>query len=191
MDSVTRGFWGLVVLLLGASVFFGAGAEAQRGAMSSARAVLEEGDSVTLHQVVDGHTVLVKNKLGEPLSIRLLGIKAFPLSKESPEVFRAGSEAVSQLGEMLRDRPLVVSLNSPPRDTHGRFLAYLSAEGKDVGLELIKSGAALAYTLYPFDRLEAYLEAQELARADKMGLWRTETLVRRADALLLAWRMQQ
>jgi endonuclease YncB( thermonuclease family) len=172
-------------------LYFGVNAQAQRSAMSSARAALADGDSVTLVQVVDGDTLLVRNPLGEPLSIRLVGVKSFPLTKEAPEVFRAGREAVTQLERLIGERGAVVSLHSTPRDSHGRFLAYLSVEGQDLGLELVKSGAVLAYTLYPFDRRDLYVGAQELARSRRVGLWQSEALVRRADGLLQNWRMKE
>ncbi len=191
VDSVTRVFWGLVIVLFGASAYFGFNAQAQRRAIASADTSLSSGDVVSFEKIVDGDTVIVKNSEGESASVRLVGIKSFPLSREAPEVFAAARAATQQLSELLAENPARIELHSTPKDSHGRFLAYLYVEDRDVGLELVKSGAVLVYTLYPFDKMADYLSYQEKARSKKRGLWRSQELARRADALLLNWRMQQ
>ena len=62
MDWGTRIFWSLVAVLLGASVFFAQGAEAQRSLAKAAEATLETGDLVKVIQVVDGDSLVAAAK---------------------------------------------------------------------------------------------------------------------------------
>ena len=65
MDWGTRVFWGLLAVLLGASVFFARGAASQRALAKAAEATLENGDLVKITQVVDGDSVVFFNFRGD------------------------------------------------------------------------------------------------------------------------------
>ena len=80
-----------------------------------------------------------------------------------------------------------VLLNTPPKDTHGRSLATLFVDDKDVALSLIKRGLVVVYTPYPFPALPLYLSAQDRARAERRGLWGNEAASARAAAVAKAW----
>jgi len=101
-----------------------------------------------------------------------------------------GRAAIDTLSRLLENKPVRVLVHDPPLDKHGRALATLYAEGHDVGLELIRKGYALAYTVYPFPAMTMYVEAQEHARAERAGLWANPDMATRADALAAGWRRQ-
>jgi len=81
----------------------------------------------------------------------------------------------------------VVRLNNPPTDTHGRFLGYLDANGKDLNLALLEGGRVIVYTEFPFDREMLYLRAEAQARAAGRGLWRRVGFATLAQGLRKQW----
>jgi endonuclease YncB( thermonuclease family) len=183
-------FWTLIAALLGASIFFARGAEMQRREARATEAKLESGEIVSLAEVVDGDTLLVQTAAGERVSVRLLGVKAFDTKLDKDVTGAYGQAAVDALRRMLEGKPVRVLLHSTPKDKYGRVIATLFVDERDVGLELVKEGLALAYTVYPFPTMQIYLKDQELARADRRGLWGNPDAVVRADALAVEWRKQ-
>ncbi|NUQ73158.1 MAG: thermonuclease family protein [Polyangiaceae bacterium] len=190
MDRGAWLFWVLIASLCGASAFFAAGAEGQRRDVRAASVTLESGAVVSLAEVVDGDTLLVATEAGEKVPVRLLGVKAFDTKLEKDVTKTYGQAAVDKLRVELEGKPIRVLLHSTPKDKHGRTIATLFVEEHDVGLDLVKSGLALVYTVYPFPTMQIYLTAQELARADRRGLWSNPAAVLRADALSAEWRRQ-
>ncbi len=188
MDRGTRVFWGLVVALLGASAYFGANAEQRRREVQRGEASVSTGAIVHLSRVVDGDTVLVQNPDGGSVAVRILGVKSFDPAGDKAPTARAGQAAVAALGRMLGEKPIRVLLNAEPKDKHGRTIATLYVDDKDVGLTLVKQGLVLVYPVYPFPALSMYLEEQEAARAARRGFWSDPEAAHRADLLLAEWR---
>jgi endonuclease YncB( thermonuclease family) len=186
VEAGTRFFWLLIAALLGAAAFFGLNAESRRRAVQSSQTTLENGAIVQLQRVVDGDTVLV-DAGGQTVVVRLLGIKSFPVQPERAPVARFGKAAVDELRRMTESQPLRVLLHDPPKDRHGRTLAELFVGQSDVGLELVKRGLALVYTVHPFPSMPLYKEEQEEARADRRGLWADEHAARQADLMIAQW----
>ncbi len=190
MDRGAWIFWTLIAGLVGASIFFALGVEKQRREVRSSEAKLESGEVVSLSEVVDGDTLVVRTAAGARVSVRLLGVKAFDTKLEKDATATYGQAAVDALRRRLENKPVRVLLHTTPRDKYGRVIATLFVEERDVGLELVKEGFALAYTVYPFPTMQFYLREQELARADRRGLWSNPDAVLRADALAAEWRKQ-
>ncbi len=185
MDRGIRIFWVLVLTLLSASVVFGVGAERRRREITDTEAALVTGDIVHFNRVVDGDSVLV-DKDGKTVSVRILGIKAFVVTERGAGA-RFGNAAKLRLERLLEDKPIRVLLHSTPRDKHGRFLAELCAEDVNVGLELVKEGLALVYSVYPFPSMSLYLTEQAHAKAELMGLWADPDTAERARLLEEKW----
>ena len=59
--------------------------------------------------------------------------------------------------------------------------------GDDIGLALVARGHALAYTVYPFAQMPAYVQAQNAARQQGLGLWGDPAVVERAEGLIREW----
>jgi micrococcal nuclease len=180
-------FWGLVITLLAASLSFGIGAERQRRQSIPKEVALSTGDLVQLTQVVDGDTLLVKSGSDQPLTIRLLGVKAFPTKPDKDPVSQFGKASMAELERTLRDRPMRVMLHSTPKDRHGRFLAELFVDDQNVSLNLVKAGLVLVYSAFPFASMSLYLHDQELARSERKGLWAVPEVAARADLLIHQW----
>lgn len=183
--------WTLIALLLGASLFFGIGAERQRRSLQQADTSLATGEIVSLSSVIDGDTVLVTTEAGAPVTVRLLGVKSFPSARDKDVTAVHGQAAEADLKRALEGQPIRVLLHTPPKDAHGRTLATLFVGGRDVGLDLISRGLSLTYTVYPFPSMPLYLREQEIARADRRGLWADPAAVARADALAASWKRER
>lgn len=97
--------------------------------------------AITAFIVVDGDTI----KAPYGVTYRLLGF-------DTPETYFAKCDAELELGlaakerleELLRTSEVTV-IESGKRDKYGRTLAYLKADGRDVGEILIGEGLARPY----------------------------------------------
>ena len=75
----------------------------------------------------------------------------------------------------LRDAGYHVQVIYRGRDQYGRIIGKLVADGKDVNLDQVRTGNAWVYRNYlrdlqPGDK-NLYLNAEENARAKRIGLW--------------------
>jgi len=119
-------------------------------------------------RVVDGDTIVVRYH-GRDDRVRLIGIdtpevgQCFATQATSAMQMLAGRRAVRLLGDRTQAR----------RDRYGRLLAYVVlGDGRDVGRELIRLGAAHVYVYdRPFTRLPSYRDIEAGARNRSAGLW--------------------
>ena len=190
MDRGTRGFWALIGVLVGSAFYFGSNAEARRRAVQKSAGTLATGDVAHLDRVIDGDTLLLRNPAGESVAVRVLGIKAFDPKPDKDPASRFGKSAIDEIEKVAREEPIRVMLHSTPQDKHGRTIATLFVEDKDLGLTLVKKGLALVYTPYPFPSMPLYLTEQETAQAKKQGLWADGEIAKRADLLAREWRRE-
>jgi endonuclease YncB( thermonuclease family) len=188
MSRGTRIYWLLIALLLGLGASFAVGAERRKRELTGTpEATLVDGELVRLGRVVDGDSVVVRKADASEVPVRLLGVKAFAPQASRDPTERFGRAAVDELGRLFSDKPVRVALHTTPKDRHGRTLATLFVEGRDVGLGLVESGLALVYTVYPFPAMSVYLREQQAARAGSRGLWGDREVARRAELLERAW----
>jgi endonuclease YncB( thermonuclease family) len=71
-------------------------------------------------------------------------------------------------------------------DVHGRLVARIEHEGKDLSLELISKGLAWHYTEYSRDPLLA--SAEQAARRSKRGIWSDPVVFQKSADILQARR---
>jgi len=190
MNGANRIFWVMIAVLLGSSAYYGTHAEARRREVQQSEATLQDGAEVTLVSVVDGDTVVVRDEEAASVAVRLLGVKSFDPTRDKQAESRFGRNAMDAIGELMRDRTVVVLLHDPPKDKYGRTLARLTVDGGDVGLTLVEQGLVLVYTAFPFPQMDEYLEHQARARAAKVGLWANPEIARQADLFDREWRRQ-
>jgi micrococcal nuclease len=110
--------------------------------------------SVELVRVVDGDTIVVSVD-GDEERVRLLGMDA-------PERGECGFDQATNLLKVLLGSGAGIQLiegSKSDRDSFGRLLRYVDVAGKDLGLELVTSGVAIAgydsTTGYPVHDREA------------------------------------
>lgn len=187
MDWGTRIFWGLVTVLLGATLVFYKGAAELRAQERAAEVVLKTGDLVRVAEIVDGDSLVVTDANGAKVGVRVLGIKTFNTKPERDAATRFGREAVAAVQELTKDEPVRVLVHTTEKDKNGRTLATLFVADEDLGLTLIKRGLALNYTAYPVPQTPMYQAAQEEAKSAKKGLWADAEVAARAVQMAREW----
>lgn len=117
--------------------------------------------------VIDGDTLTAEIPGHDPFPVRIAGIDA-------PEIGQPFfDESLDRLAELTVGRP--VRLETFPKFSWHRTVAKITANGKDVALELLRTGHAWfcsthRMTLAGPDRL-AYSDAERSARLARLGLW--------------------
>ena len=110
------------------------------------------------------------------MPIRVIGIDTPETVHPLKPIEPGGPEASQRARELLEGHTVVIHYDPDPNhgkwDKYARLLAYLDLpDGRDFGLLMIQEGLARAYPKYPFSRQQAYLEAEEIAQQNKVGLW--------------------
>jgi micrococcal nuclease len=125
-----------------------------------------EGGSWRSVRVVDGDTLEVSGPGGE-MTVRVIGVN----TPESGECF--GDEATEVLAGLVAGADLVLVEDRSDVDRFGRALRYVeTAEGVDVGAELVAGGFAIARRYPPDDaRADVYADLQREAQREQRGLW--------------------
>lgn len=118
--------------------------------------------------VADGDTVTVLDEQNTQHKIRLQGIDA----PEKAQAF--GQKSKQSLNQLVHSKQVVVEFDK--KDKYGRIVGKVLLNGTDVCLEQIKLGMAWHYKQYaseqPKDDREIYAQAELLARAKSVGLWK-------------------
>lgn len=132
--------------------------------------------------VSDGDTGTVLDGTNKQWKIRLLGIDA----PEKKQAF--GNRSKQSLSALVFNRLVVVDYSK--KDKYGRTVGKILVGGVDANLEQVRTGMAWHYKKYQSEQSEAdqiaYAQAEEQARAGKLGLWRDAEPMPPWD-----WRMQQ
>lgn len=118
---------------------------------------IADGDTLT---ALDAHKVQHK--------IRLAGIDA-------PEKRQAyGQRSRQSLADLVFNR--VVQIELGKKDRYGRGIGKVMLDGQDINLELLRLGLAWHYKAYAREQSvqdrALYAQAEQQARADRLGLWR-------------------
>jgi len=181
VQNHTRGGWhlnrGISLILLAVALIVGA---FFWHASSSPQSV-----PVQLARVIDGDSIRVVFR-GENTPVRLLGIdcvemrntnkrrkqmKEYGLTEEQALMIgRLASEATEDALKPPAKIRVVLPEAKAERDRYGRLLAYVEADGGDLGMKLIEAGLADVFDAR-HARESVYLEAREGARNQGLGIW--------------------
>ncbi len=117
--------------------------------------------------VTDGDTITLLDADKIQYKVRLAGIDA----PEKSQSF--GKASKKSLSDLIYDKKVIIDWHK--EDQYGRIVGKVLINGVDANLEQIKNGMAWFYRKYQNelsldDRL-AYLHAEEVAKARKVGLW--------------------
>jgi endonuclease YncB( thermonuclease family) len=121
----------------------------------------------TVVRVADGDTITVLDSAHHQYRIRLQGIDA----PEKGQAF--GNASRKHLADLVGGKAVIVRWTK--HDRYGRIVGTVFIDDRDVDLEQVKTGMAWFYRYYqseltPEDR-KRYAQAEDEARAAKLGLW--------------------
>ena len=135
------------------------------------RAVLEGGFHAEVSQIIDGDTL----EISDGRRVRLIGLNAPELDDSDGNSQPFAAEAGSALTRLIKDSQSRIYLipGRETRDRHGRLLAHaLDNDGRNLSQSLIREGLAARATVFPNDRFaDCYQDAENQARAERIGLW--------------------
>ncbi len=119
---------------------------------------------VIVTKVIDGDTVIVEGGY----SVRLLGIDTDERGEPCYE------EAKEYLEDLVLGREVRLERDEEDVDKYGRCLRYIFVDGKNVNLELVRKGLAVARFYLPNVKYHKEItNAEEMAIKEKIGCkWR-------------------
>lgn len=125
----------------------------------------------TVTQVLDGDTLVAQCPTAGRVHIRLAEIDA--PEKRQPY----GRAAAAHLRRLCLGQPATITTRS--RDHYGRTVGRVECSGQDASAAQVAKGYAWPYPRYQTDA--AIPAAAELARAQRLGLWRAARPIRPED----------
>lgn len=147
----------------------------QPASLSQPKVAPTNGSKHKVLNVVDGDTITIETAEGG-LTVRIIGIDTPETVHPFKPVELGGPEASERARELLAGQTIAIHYDLDPKHgkwgKYGRLLAYVDLpDGQDFGLVMIQEGFAKAYPKYPFSRQELYLEAEQIAQTNKVGIW--------------------
>nr|WP_212508751.1 thermonuclease family protein [Litoribacterium kuwaitense] len=126
-------------------------------------------------RVVDGDTIEVSLE-GKEESIRLLLVDTPETKHPNLPVQAFGPEASQFATDTLEGEAVQLEYDGPKRDKYDRLLAYIWIDGQNFNQMLLDEGLARFAYVYdpPYTHQEAFIGAEEMARATKKGIWSIE-----------------
>lgn len=122
---------------------------------------------------VDGDTIAV-NMGGHVETVRFIGVDTPETHRPNTPVQCYGPQAAAYTKSLIGASR--VRLQSDPldtnRDRYGRLLRYVYLpDGTLVESKLINGGYGFAYTQFPFEKKQQFIEAEQTAKEAHTGLW--------------------
>lgn len=118
-------------------------------------------------RIKDGDTVEILNNAMRTTPVRVGGIDA----PEKSQPF--GAKSKQRLADLVGGKTVVVE--SHKKDHHYRVVGQVLLDGKDIGLEMVRSGLAWWYRAFSSEQSAAdralYETAENNARSQRLGLW--------------------
>lgn len=121
--------------------------------------------------VYDGDTVLLTTREESRLKVRLYGIDAPETQK--PDKPGQAYGAISRRTLMYKVMGRRVTAELVDIDKYKRAVAVIRYSGRDINREMVSEGMAWAYRQYLQGAYASeYIEAENLARSRRAGIWR-------------------
>lgn len=139
---------------------------------------LPDGARKFVTKVIDGDTFLIEGGY----SVRILGIDA------DEEGYDCYQEAKKELEEMILNKEVRLEMGAENLDRYCRYLRYVFLDDKNVGLELVKKGLAVArFSGDDVKYREEIVEAERRAKENKIGCKWVEKKLEEEKKTELKW----
>lgn len=134
-------------------------------------AIRGTGEKAVVTFVQDGDTAQLKRDDGSSLNCRIDKIDAPETAKtkvgKPGQPF--GEESKRKLEDLIDKKEVTVRVVRPDKESYGRQFCQIEISGSDVGLEMVRAGAAWLYRKYSQD--PTYDQAEKAAKSEKSGIW--------------------
>ncbi|MFC1746629.1 thermonuclease family protein [Candidatus Riflebacteria bacterium] len=181
-------FWGIIIYLFCTSTFFTIRVTLFKKKLTSAgkKFELKSGTGVKFERAIDGDEIAVSHE-NQNFIVRILGIKSFDPTVNESGIAVIARQGLAYLDNGLKGKNLVLNFTKFTRDKKNRVLAYVESDGIDIGLQMVKKGITVVYTLHPFSRMDNYLSLEKQAMKASTGLWGNKETKKRALAWQISW----
>lgn len=181
MHRSRRPWLALLPTLLAVALPGCAGDEASGPTAGAAQVLPREPARVV--RVVDGDTLKVRLADGRRKTVRVLGIDTPETKKPDTPVECGGPQASASMARLAlegggyaakgRDVMLIADPTGDAEDRFGRVLAYVEADGRDLGERQIAEGWSRVYAFQGrrFQRRSRYERVEAQARRARRGAW--------------------
>ena len=135
-------------------------------------------EEVSVYKVVDGDTFWVRNRKGNKVKIRLIGIDA-PEDRNAFHKKKHPFGIVSKryLDSLILDKNIRLEYDVDSLDRYGRTLAYAYLQDVFINENMIKNGYALLMTVPPNVKYASqFVEGLNHARLNRLGLWNSDAV---------------
>lgn len=172
----------LPTLVLAVAALPGCGASGGSADGGPVAGVSSAGERARIDRVVDGDTLKVRLADGRRRTVRVLGIDTPETKKPDTPVECGGEQASASMARLAltgsgyaakgREVVLVADPSGDRVDRFGRILAYVDADGRDLGEQQIADGWAKVYAYRDrrFQRRARYERVAREARAAGRGV---------------------
>lgn len=138
-------------------------------------AALQEGETASVIEVIDGDTVVLDRAIDGATQVRLVGLQApkLPLGRKNFPVWPLAEASKNALESLVLDRQVTLHFGGGEMDRHGRLLAHLfMAGGRWVQGDMLRMGMARVYT-FSDNRAasEDMYQIERSARDARRGIW--------------------
>jgi endonuclease YncB( thermonuclease family) len=121
---------------------------------------IPDGAKKLVTKVIDGDTFLIE----DGYSVRILGIDA------DERGYSCYDSAKNKLEELILNKEVKLEKGVEDKDQYCRYLRYVFLDGKNIGLELVKEGLAVArFSSKDIKYREGIISAEKYARENKIG----------------------
>lgn len=135
---------------------------------------------VSVERVVDGDTIIVKNKKGKEERVRLLLIDTPESVHPYQEKELYGEESSDYAKEILhKGDEVMLEIGELERDKYDRLLAYVWIGKLNFNKVMVEKGyARVGYVYEPNTKyLDEFLDVEERARQKKLNIWSVKDYV--------------
>ena len=147
------------VLLIALSLFFISQRHLLPKSISNITSKVNQNEKIVT-KIIDGDTVIIEG--GD--SVRLLGMDADERDYPCYDV------AKQRLEELVLGKKVILESDTEDKDMYGRYLRYLILDGKNIDLELVKEGLAVARFSSDSEKYkEEITTAEQEAMKNKIG----------------------